>query len=177
MCSWSELQTWVVQNADDPHPELFKLQMLLQYHNIGNNITSNDNTILHFASLGKSKAILQYLLTNTPTNILERQNCYGQTAFHWAVMSENIENVNLFLEFGARVDVVDIDGNTILHWAVERENLEMVKLLVNFCNATDKNVDGQTPLDIAKECKNKKIVRFLKKTKRMNLKQIIIKLI
>jgi ankyrin repeat protein len=57
----------------------------------------------------------------------------GKTLFHWAVYSNNLENVRLLLENGAHIDAKDKDGMTPLYWSLNWWNIdkEITKFLIS----------------------------------------------
>ena len=69
---------------------------------------------------------------------------------HFAVLSENPDNLRVLVRHGGNVNAKDAVGNTPLHFAVSKRNLKMVKLLEEFgADATIENTDGICPLDLS----------------------------
>ncbi|MGL5543698.1 MAG: ankyrin repeat domain-containing protein [Cetobacterium sp.] len=76
---------------------------------------------------------------------------------HKAVLLGNVEIVELFLQYGAEIDIVEpLQGNTSIHCAVFNKDLEMVKLLKNKkANLEIKNSWGMNVLEYALYLKDK----------------------
>jgi len=71
--------------------------------------------------------------------------------------SINIELVEFLISKGA-----DVNSDAVVHAAAIGGNVEVVKLLVSKgANVNVKNEDGKTPLDIARERRNVKVVEYL----------------
>lgn len=81
---------------------------------------------------------------------IDKVDCFGQTALHKAVISNNLGLVKELLLHGPWVDVVDINGRTPLIDAVYNANVKIFDELVR-CHAdlTIKNVNGENLLHIA----------------------------
>jgi len=99
----------------------------------------------------------------------------GATPLHLA--SHNIEttNVELLLEYRAKVDVQDKDGRTPLHTAAYHLNLKVVVVLLNHgADPGAKTKDGETPIQLANAPYNQRaskddqapIIRLLSECKR-----------
>lgn len=76
---------------------------------------------------------------------------YGDQVIHMACVSGNIEDLEIFINNGAEVNVRGESGMTPLHYAVEQGHVELVQFLL--INGADKNLkddNGDTPADTAK---------------------------
>lgn len=75
---------------------------------------------------------------------------------HKATLSGNLEIVELFLQYGAELDIVEpLQGNTSINLAIFNKDLEMVKLLKRKgANLSIKNSWGMTSLEYAMYLKN-----------------------
>lgn len=72
------------------------------------------------------------------------------TPLHIATVERKKNMVEILLDHKANVDNVNSRGNTSLHLAVQTINLVICKTLIAAnANKTIKNVEGQTPLDMA----------------------------
>lgn len=72
--------------------------------------------------------------------------------------------VQAFLEKGADVNAVDVNGGSALHWAVGGNKPEIAELLL--ARGADAGVAdgaGQTPLDLAKKLKRAALIAVLEK--------------
>lgn len=79
----------------------------------------------------------------------------GSTALHWAIDKKHIAVAIYLIQEGGDVNLASKRyGNTPLHWAVWRGLPEMVGILLNHgADASAKDQDGKTPLDMARELK------------------------
>lgn len=80
-----------------------------------------------------------------------------------AIIKKNIELVRSLLEQGSDPNYAqDDEGITPLHFAVLSNSLEIVELLYTAGANLDCETDeGESPLDLAKELKNKKMIALL----------------
>ncbi len=98
------------------------------------------------------------------------QNQYGRTALMRALIEKQFDVAKLLIIRHANVNLVDKIGWSALTFAVLRGRIDIVELLIDMkANCDIKDNSGTTILDIAKDYKHKKIVKFLKKYK--NLKK------
>lgn len=99
------------------------------------------------------------LLIKNGADVNVKDKC-GETPLYLASRKGSVEIVKLLLENGADVNAKDYeDGWTPLHYV---ENYKIAKLLIdNGADVNAKDNKGLTPIDIAKRCKNNKIVRLL----------------
>uniref|UniRef100_A0A7S4S639 Uncharacterized protein n=1 Tax=Ditylum brightwellii TaxID=49249 RepID=A0A7S4S639_9STRA len=121
---------------------------------------------LHRAAGGNHVKICEYLLSNgAGVDLADRS---GRTPLHWASIGGGTSSASLLIENGANVLAETGSKATPLHFSVEKGNIDMVPLLAN--NAGNKKLelfraqrdDGKTALNIAKEGKNKGIIKALK---------------
>ncbi|KAL2429321.1 hypothetical protein ABEF95_001565 [Exophiala dermatitidis] len=79
----------------------------------------------------------------------------GQTALHFAIICKDMEVLSFLLGFkGIRVDAKDAQGQTALHYAVaylRRPNEAIAMLVDNGADATTKDNNGSTVLDLARK--------------------------
>ena len=72
------------------------------------------------------------------------------TAFSLSVHDDNLEAVNILLNFGPNVNNADHENDTPLHYAVTNGNLEMVaKLIEHGADVCARNVYQITPVWIS----------------------------
>jgi ankyrin repeat protein len=63
---------------------------------------------------------------------------------------------------GIDVDISDTNGWTPLHWACRNGDVDTVRLLTDSgANLHSKNIQGQTPLDVAIFCNNGSLMSVL----------------
>ena len=74
----------------------------------------------------------------------------GDTLLHAAVVRNSIDDVDLLIASGVRVNVTGDLGNTPLHYAASRGFTNIAKrLLQHGANPSSKNEFNQTPYDLA----------------------------
>ena len=118
---------------------------------------------------GKGNSLLAY--TDKPETarlLLEKGvSLYKGYPLHNAVESGNLELVRLFLEKGAAPNSTNMNGESAVHAAATKDKQDIAKLLMaKGGDAKKKNFKGKSPLDIAKDAKNKEMVLILKKIKK-----------
>ncbi|XP_043936604.1 B-cell lymphoma 3 protein isoform X2 [Protopterus annectens] len=126
----------------------------------------NGQTAIHLACEHHSTECLQKIMEHSSSCVdLEKTNFEGFSPLHVSVNSGNKEIVNLLLEHGARIDVVDSkSGRTPLIHAVEKDDLEMVNLLIEHsANVNLQTFSGNTALHSASGRGLLDIVRVLLK--------------
>ncbi|EAY09587.1 ankyrin repeat protein, putative [Trichomonas vaginalis G3] len=80
---------------------------------------------------------------------------------------DHLEVVKYLIYCGCNKNEKTDVNNSVIHWATLKGNFDVVEYLVSIrANLNDKNNDGQTPLDLAKENQNenenyRKIVNLL----------------
>ncbi|XP_071604874.1 ankyrin repeat domain-containing protein 22 isoform X3 [Heliangelus exortis] len=118
-----------------------------------------DRTCLHYA-VRKRFTFLDYVLII----ILMPVMLIG----YLLMISKTKQNENLIkmlLRAGVDVNATDFSGSTALHYACEMKNLAVIPLLLEaHADASVKNQDGETPLDIARRLKFHDIESMLRKT-------------
>lgn len=82
-------------------------------------------------NLPQAIPVIRFLEKKKPVS-KTRQNRDGMTALHIAVAARNLEAVQLLIELGSSVDLVDNEQRTPLHYAAEQGYPEIVKFLL--CN-------------------------------------------
>ena len=77
-------------------------------------------------------------------------------------MTGTLQTAQVLVERGAIINSADERGNTPLHGAAAAGNLEMIKfLLQRKGRPAERNIEGKTPRDIARERDYADIVRLL----------------
>ncbi|KAM7491815.1 hypothetical protein LguiA_034736 [Lonicera macranthoides] len=76
----------------------------------------------------------------------------GRTALQYACWHGEVECIKVLLDARAEVDLLDMNNkNTLLHYAAAFGGRESVELMLeNGALVTLKNLDGMTPVDLAK---------------------------
>ena len=91
-----------------------------------------DETLLDWA-IGLDKAeVVEMLLKNGATEVIDRQWAGEQTPLHRAVWDNRLEIARLLLEYGADPTLEDEDGDTPLDMAIMDENEKMMDLFKNY---------------------------------------------
>lgn len=81
---------------------------------------------------------------------INSQSRYGDQVIHMACVSGNLQDLEIFINNGADVNVGGEGGMTPLHYAVEQGHLEIVQfLLANGADKSIKDDDGETAADMA----------------------------
>ncbi|XP_050966820.1 ankyrin repeat domain-containing protein 31 [Labeo rohita] len=95
---------------------------------------------------------------------IHRQNHFGETKLHLAVMKGDIEDVKDLITVGASVNIADYAGWTPLHEAVQRNMYDVTEILLKAgAEINCKGHNGITPLHDAIQCQYYKIVDLLLK--------------
>ncbi|XP_043096547.1 ankyrin repeat domain-containing protein 31 isoform X2 [Puntigrus tetrazona] len=95
---------------------------------------------------------------------IHRQNHFGETKLHLAVMKGDIQDVKDLITVGASVNIQDYAGWTPLHEAVQRNKYDMTESLLEAgAKVNCRGDNGITPLHDAIECQYHKIVDLLLK--------------
>lgn len=165
MTPWPNIHKWVVRYSDDRTPNLLELQNIIANESVGS-LTENKNNVVHLASTGESSAVLKYLLEVAPSSLINQANIEGETPLHWAARCGSIENVKALVASGADPKIKDKQGNSVLHFAVESGNRDLVKymLIKNLCGVNERNSDGNSPLAVACNEEEFKLITVLVKS-------------
>ncbi|KAF5786594.1 putative ankyrin repeat-containing domain, STI1 domain-containing protein [Helianthus annuus] len=94
----------------------------------------------------------------------DEEDSEGRTAFHFACGYGEVKCAQVLLEAGAKVDALDKNKNTALHYAAGYGRKECVALLLdNGAAVTLQNMDGKTPIDVAKLNNQNDVLKLLEK--------------
>ncbi|KAK1322711.1 Ankyrin repeat domain-containing protein 2 [Acorus calamus] len=121
-----------------------------------------DESIVHqTASVGDVEGLKNALASGADKN---EEDSEGRTALHFACGYGELKCAQVLLEAGATVDALDKNKNTALHYAAGYGRKECVALLLEHGAAvTLQNLDGKTPIDVAKLNNQEEVLKLLEK--------------
>ncbi|MHB9147562.1 MAG: ankyrin repeat domain-containing protein [Candidatus Amoebophilus sp.] len=125
------------------------------------------NTSLHKAAqLGSTfdKILIEKILVKRTLNI-NAEDVYGNTPLHYAAEEGHLEVVIMLLKHRADVNAKQhFSKRTSLHIAALNGYIEIAKLLIEKgANVYVQDINGNTPMDIAKKSGNQEIAKLLEK--------------
>lgn len=117
---------------------------------------------IRYNFIDQIQMLLQHDNNNIGLSIVEIKDKYSKIPLHYAIISQNIEAIEILLKNNSDPKTTDKDGNNSLHLAVYSKNLEICKMIL----ATNINIDsqtnaGETPLHIAVNHQMRDIVELL----------------
>lgn len=128
----------------------------------GEEVENEDESIVHqTASVGDVEGLKKALEAGADK---DEEDSEGRTALHFACGYGEVKCAQVLLEAGAKVDALDNNKNTALHYAAGYGRKECVALLLeNGAAVTLQNLDGKTPIDVAKLNSQEDVVKLLEK--------------
>ncbi|XP_052191969.1 ankyrin repeat domain-containing protein 2B isoform X1 [Diospyros lotus] len=123
---------------------------------------NEDESIVHrTASVGDVEGLKNALASGADK---DEEDSEGRTALHFACGYGEVKCAQVLLEAGALVDALDKNKNTALHYAAGYGRKECVALLLEHGAAvTLQNLDGKTPIDVAKLNNQHEVLKLLEK--------------
>ncbi|KAI3774509.1 hypothetical protein L1987_49067 [Smallanthus sonchifolius] len=123
---------------------------------------NEEESIVHqTASVGDLEGLKKALESGADK---DEEDSEGRTALHFACGYGEVKCAQVLLEAGAKVDALDKNKNTALHYATGYGRKECVALLLNNGAAvTLQNMDGKTPIDVAKLNNQNDVLKLLEK--------------
>ncbi|XP_077216431.1 ankyrin repeat domain-containing protein 2B-like [Tasmannia lanceolata] len=121
----------------------------------------DESTVHHTASVGDVEGLKNTLGSGADK---DEKDSEGRTALHFACGYGEVKCAQILLEAGATVDALDSNKNTALHYASGYGRKECVALLLDHGAAvTLQNLDGKTPIDVAKLNDQQEVLKLLEK--------------
>jgi ankyrin repeat protein len=110
--------------------------------------TNNNENLLQYAILFDKYDFIPYILKKK-ININNQDITNGLCALQQIIIKNKIDIVQLFINYGANINIQDYYGNTAVHYCISEENIEILHLLLKYNpNLNLIDIDGNTPLHL-----------------------------
>ena len=120
------------------------------------------NTFLHYICMNDDNFPMMTIIKPTNKEI-NRQNNFGQTSLHIAIINKSDNITKYLIENGADLNISDNNLNNSLHFAVINNNIKIIKFLLEYkANPLFVNKNNETVLDIAIKMDFKECINLLK---------------
>ncbi|KAJ1704690.1 hypothetical protein LUZ63_004469 [Rhynchospora breviuscula] len=121
-----------------------------------------DESLLHHAASVGDVEVLKKALEDGVDK--DEEDSEGRRALHFACGYGEVKCAQILLEAGAAVDALDKNKNTALHYSAGYGRKECVALLLEHGAAvTLQNLDGKSPIDVAKLNNQAEVLKLLEK--------------
>ncbi|XP_060058243.1 transient receptor potential cation channel subfamily A member 1 [Erinaceus europaeus] len=97
---------------------------------------------LHYAAEEGQVQLMEMILNDSPCEVLNMMDNYGNTPLHWAAGKNQVESVRFLLSKGANPNLRNRSMMAPLHIAVQNFNNEVMKVLTEHSN-TNLNLEGE----------------------------------
>ncbi|XP_023390373.1 transient receptor potential cation channel subfamily A member 1 [Pteropus vampyrus] len=121
--------------ASELHHCMKKQKKLRKYDDV-------DASALHHAAEEGQVELMEMIVSDSPCEVLNVMDNYGNTPLHWAVVKNQAESVKFLLSKGANPNLQNNSMMAPLHLAVQGGHNEVVKVLTEH-SSTDTNLEGE----------------------------------
>ena len=129
---------------------------------------NSSNTFLHYICMNDDNFPMMELIKPTIKE-MNKQNNFGQTPLHIAIINKNKNITKFLIENGANLNISDNNLNMSLHLAVMNNDCEIIKMLLKYkANPLLVNKNNETVLDIAIKMDFKDCILLLNEVSLMN---------
>ena len=129
---------------------------------------NSSNTFLHYICMNDDNFPMMELIKPTIKE-MNKQNNYGQTPLHIAIINKNKNITKFLIENGSNLNISDNNLNMSLHLAVMNNDSEIIKMLLKYkANPLLVNKNNETVLDIAIKMDFKDCILLLNEVSLMN---------
>lgn len=154
---------------DNRITEYFSAYTIVRYSMSIIDYIDDDTDVTDFFFGDRSYDEIERRILDDP-RILHKEDCIGNSPLIYAIQTENVKLVQLFLRYGSNVNAKNQLGSSGLHFGCINNNVEIVKLLLQYgadWNAT--SIGGKTPLEYSYYWQNHDVKDFLMRYRNMQV--------
>eukprot|EP00698_Gefionella_okellyi_P000087 TRINITY_DN10074_c0_g1_i3.p1 TRINITY_DN10074_c0_g1~~TRINITY_DN10074_c0_g1_i3.p1 ORF type:complete len:338 (+),score=67.06 TRINITY_DN10074_c0_g1_i3:104-1117(+) len=117
---------------------------------------------IHIAcASGAKETVLELIKAKCELNCREKEGLQ-RSPLQLAIQNGHAELVKILIDAGAGINLIDVYRRTALHYAAARPEVVYVRLVMEVGgDIADKDIQGETPLEVAKKKQHTDVVRFL----------------
>ncbi|KAJ5398345.1 hypothetical protein N7509_006458 [Penicillium cosmopolitanum] len=143
-------------------PELVVLNVLLQHERIDVNFRAADGRTCMFSAVKCPQHNSLRALISHGAHVDQEDN-YGRTPLSFAAELGQLDHVKILVDSDAAINSTDLQGWTPLFWAVSNRHDETIRYLLSIESIYNEQRDltGRTPLIVAAEAGDVRIIRYL----------------